>query len=56
MKRHSSYVLNRLGLDTLRLVLADRIVLGEGPSDEIVFERFYRDVHGERQSRTASTY
>ncbi|HEU5472705.1 MAG TPA: AAA family ATPase [Actinophytocola sp.] len=74
MSTHSSYVLNRLGLDalrlvndgstctfgdisdetvayfrklpgydTLRLVLADRVVLVEGPSDEIVFERFYRD-------------
>jgi predicted ATP-dependent endonuclease of OLD family len=79
MSTHSSYVLNRLGLDalrlvsdsgvrtfhdisaetvayfrklpgydTLRLVLADRIVLVEGPSDEIVFERFYRDMYGKR--------
>lgn len=71
---HSSYVLNRLGLDglqlisngsvaeftelttdtveyfkklpgydTLRMVLADKFVLVEGPSDEILFERFYRD-------------
>ncbi|WP_432948284.1 ATP-dependent nuclease [Kribbella sp. CA-253562] len=76
---HSSYVLNRLGLDslllvsdgiitkfgeidpstvkyfrrlpgydTLRLVLAERVVLVEGPSDEIVFERFYRDKYGKR--------
>lgn len=73
---HSSYVLNRMGLDTLillsdgrqanfgqlsagttayfkklpgydtlRMVLAEKIVLVEGPSDEIVFERFYRDLH-----------
>lgn len=71
---HSSFVLNRLGLDrlrliskgdvrpfidlpedtvdyfrklpgfdTLRLVLAQRAVLVEGPSDELLFERFYRD-------------
>ncbi|MEX2375455.1 MAG: AAA family ATPase [Dehalococcoidia bacterium] len=72
---HSSFVLNRLGIDrllllgpagivtkltdlpadtvryfqklsgfdTLRLVLAERLVLVEGPSDEIVFERFFRD-------------
>lgn len=71
---HSSYVLNRLGLDklillhqgkrahltslpedtvryfkrlsgydTLRLVLAEKLVLVEGPSDEMVFERAFRD-------------
>jgi len=71
---HSSFVLNRLGLDsillmakietrkisslnpdtvsyfkrlpgydTLRLALANKIVLVEGPSDEIVFERFFKD-------------
>jgi len=74
---HSSYVLNRLGLDhlillgataarfedlpndtvayfqklsgfdTLRLVLAEKLVLVEGPSDEMVFARFYQDKHGE---------
>jgi putative ATP-dependent endonuclease of the OLD family len=74
---HSSFVLNRLGLDalllmgrgkahripeldpetvsyfqklpgydTLRMVLADKIVLVEGPSDEIVFERVFKDIHG----------
>lgn len=76
---HSSFVMNRLGLDglkfvtagqvsslgdlsedtvgyfkklpgydTLRMVLADRFVLVEGPSDEVVFERFYKDVSGHR--------
>lgn len=71
---HSSYVLNRLGLDklllisggrcarfddlppdtvayfrrlsgydTMRLVLADKAVLVEGPSDEIVFQRAFQD-------------
>jgi len=74
---HSSYVLNRLGLDklsllhagslttfaaisdgtvryfkklsgfdTLRIVLASKLVLVEGPSDEMVFERAFRDKHG----------
>ena len=76
---HSSFVLNRLGLDallfvsdgkvasfngisietvayfkklpgydTLRMVLADRFVLVEGPSDEILFESFYKRVRGKR--------
>lgn len=74
---HSSYVLNRLGLDklhllhagrptsfsaisadtvryfkrlsgfdTLRIVLADKLVLVEGPSDEMLFERAFSDKHG----------
>ncbi|TDU87560.1 putative AbiEii toxin of type IV toxin-antitoxin system [Kribbella voronezhensis] len=74
---HSSFVLNRLGLDklillhagktmqfaelstgtvkyfkklsgydTLRLVLAEKIVLVEGPSDEMLFERAFQDKHG----------
>ncbi|WP_439537874.1 ATP-dependent nuclease [Methyloversatilis sp.] len=76
---HSSFVLNRLGLDalflmgndlaaklsvldpetvnyfkklpgydTLRIVLAKKIVLVEGPSDEIVFERIFQDIYGKR--------
>lgn len=76
---HSSFVLNRLGLDslllmgrdevrklpeldpetvsyfqklpgydTLRLALANKIVLVEGPSDEIIFDRIFKDVHGKR--------
>ncbi|WP_444758092.1 ATP-dependent nuclease [Pseudomonas sp. A014] len=76
---HSTYVLNRLGLnallllhrnsaakiteldpttvsyfqklpgyDTLRLVLAKKVVLVEGPSDEIIFERVYEDCFGAR--------
>ena len=76
---HSSFVLNRLGLDaihllsagrtrkfpgpsvatvkyfqklpgydTLRMVLADRVVLVEGPSDEIIFERIFRDLFDRR--------
>ncbi len=76
---HSTYVLNRLGLDalhllsrnkaskiselkpdtisyfqrlpgydTLRLVLAKKVVLVEGPSDEIIFERVFADLFGVR--------
>ena len=76
---HSSFVLNRLGLDsillmacdgvykipqldpetvsyfkklpgydTLRLALANKIVLVEGPSDEIVFERVFEDIYKKR--------
>lgn len=36
------------GFDTLRLVLADKIVLVEGPSDEIIFERVFVDLFGRR--------
>ena len=74
---HSSFVLNRLGLDslllvgsdeaaripdlepdtvsyfrklpgydTLRMVLARKVVLVEGPSDEIIFERIFTDIYG----------
>ncbi len=74
---HSSYVLNRLGIDrlvllyagnktlfkdlsketidyfkkqsgydTLRLVLARKLVIVEGPSDEMLFNRAYYDISG----------
>jgi energy-coupling factor transporter ATP-binding protein EcfA2 len=74
---HSSFVLNRLGLDrlvllgdntsmrltslptdtldyfkklsgydTLRLVLAKRVILVEGPSDELVLQRAFYNAHG----------
>lgn len=36
------------GYDTLRLVLAKKVVLVEGPSDEIIFERVYSDLFGHR--------
>lgn len=36
------------GFDTLRIVLANRIVLVEGPSDEIIFERVFTDLYGKR--------
>lgn len=35
------------GYDTLRLVLAKRAILVEGPSDELVVQRAYLDVHGQ---------
>lgn len=36
------------GYDTLRMALAKKIVLVEGPSDEIIFERIFKDTHGKR--------
>jgi hypothetical protein len=76
---HSSFVLNKLGLDslvlltpasgvrltelpedtleyfkklsgydTLRVVLAKRVILVEGPSDELLVQRAYRDEHDGR--------
>lgn len=36
------------GYDTLRLVLAAKLVLVEGPSDEIYFERVFLDLYGKR--------
>lgn len=34
------------GYDTLRVVLAKKIILVEGPSDELIVQRAYRDKHG----------
>lgn len=34
------------GYDTLRIVLAKKLVLVEGPSDEIIFERIFTDMFG----------
>ncbi len=34
------------GYDTLRIALSKKLVLVEGPSDEIIFERIYRDKFG----------
>ncbi|WP_308516734.1 AAA family ATPase [uncultured Varibaculum sp.] len=42
-KGTSEYFRKLSGFDTLRLILADHIVLVEGPSDEIVFNRFFKD-------------
>ena len=77
MTTHSSFVLNKLGLDklvlvappntmrltdlpaetlgyfkklsgydTLRVVLAQRVILVEGPSDELIVQRAFQDRHG----------
>lgn len=34
------------GFDTLRLALAEAAMLVEGPSDELILQRAYRDTHG----------
>jgi predicted ATPase len=36
------------GFDTLRIVLAEHVILVEGPSDELVIQRAYRDAHNGR--------
>jgi putative ATP-dependent endonuclease of OLD family len=41
-----SYFKRLPGYDTLRVALADRIILVEGPSDELVVQRAFHDVHG----------
>lgn len=41
-----SYFQKLPGYDTLRMVLANKIVLVEGPSDEIIFERIFKDLYG----------
>jgi putative ATP-dependent endonuclease of the OLD family len=40
------YFMKLPGYDTLRLVLAKRSILVEGPSDELVVQRAYKDKHG----------
>lgn len=37
------------GYDTLRLVLSKKVILVEGPSDELVVQRAYRDTHEGRR-------
>lgn len=44
----ASYFQKLPGYDTLRLVLADKIVLVEGPSDEIIFERIFKNIYKNR--------
>lgn len=41
-----SYFKKLSGYDTLRLVLSTRAILVEGPSDELIVQRAYRDAHG----------
>jgi predicted ATPase len=40
------YFMKLPGHDTLRMVLADRAILVEGPSDELVVQRAFLDKHG----------
>lgn len=40
------YFMRLPGYDTLRLILARRSILVEGPSDELIVQRAYRNVHG----------
>ncbi|MGG0815445.1 AAA family ATPase [Paenibacillus alvei] len=34
------------GYSTVRFLLADKVILVEGPTDELIVQRAYRDVHG----------
>ena len=45
-KNTRDYFLRLPGHDTLRMVLATRTILVEGPSDELVVQRAYRQAHG----------
>ncbi len=40
------YFMKLPGYDTLRLVLSKRSILVEGPSDELILQRAYKDKHG----------
>ncbi len=40
------YFMKLPGYDTLRLLLSKRSILVEGPSDELIVQRAYRDKHG----------
>ena len=40
------YFMKLPGYDTLRLILSKRSILVEGPSDELVVQRAYKDKHG----------
>jgi energy-coupling factor transporter ATP-binding protein EcfA2 len=42
----TGYFLRLPGYDTLRLILSKRSILVEGPSDELIVQRAYRDKHG----------
>ncbi len=41
-----SYFKRLSGYDTLRMVLANKIILVEGPSDELIVQRAFRNIHG----------
>lgn len=40
------YFMKLPGYDTLRLILSKRCILVEGPSDELIVQRAYKDTHG----------
>lgn len=40
------YFMKLPGYDTLRLILSKRSILVEGPSDELIVQRVYKDKHG----------
>lgn len=42
----SRYFMKLPGHDTLRMVLAKRSILVEGPSDELIIQRAYHQIHG----------
>ena len=42
----TDYFIKLPGHDTLRMVLAERTILVEGPSDELVVQKAYQQVHG----------
>lgn len=42
------YFMKLPGYDTLRLILSNRTILVEGPSDELIVQRAYKDKHGVR--------
>ncbi len=41
-----AYFMKLPGYDTLRLILAKRCILVEGPSDELIVQRAYKEQHG----------
>lgn len=41
-----NYFMKLPGYDTLRLILSKRSILVEGPSDELIMQRAYKDKHG----------
>lgn len=45
-KSTRDYFMKLPGHDTLRLILAKRSILVEGPSDELIVQRAYKDKHG----------
>ena len=47
-KSTTNYFRKLPGHDTLRMVLAEKVILVEGPSDELVVQRAFLDKHGKR--------